>query len=128
MPLLHQWLSRAEQPQPEWRAEYDESHGNSRDSQQQHRSLVHRKLRQSMVDLRDLTVALTRDLSLFGMVRQPRELRSQIEALTPVEVNEFLERWDPGQPSLTTLGLPAVTEAPTQATSAQATSAQEARA
>lgn len=70
--------------------------------------------------LRGRVVALTRDLNLFGAVRQPRELRSQIGALTLGEVNEFLERWDPGQPNLTTLGLP-----PVQETSAQETPVQE---
>jgi hypothetical protein len=52
-------------------------------------------------------VALTRDLSLFGRVRQPAELRGQIEAMTLAEVNGFLERWEPGEPNLVTLGLPA---------------------
>jgi predicted Zn-dependent peptidase len=57
--------------------------------------------------LRGRVVALTRDLSLFGRVRQPAELRGQIEAMTLAEVNGFLERWEPGEPNLVTLGLPA---------------------
>ena len=55
--------------------------------------------------LRGRVVALTRDLSLFGAVRQPPELRAQIEALTLEDVNGFLERWEPGPPNLVTLGL-----------------------
>ncbi|ULH15141.1 insulinase family protein [Deinococcus sp. KNUC1210] len=55
--------------------------------------------------LRGRVVALTRDLSLFGAVRQPPELRAQIEALTLEDVNGFLERWEPGAPNLVTLGL-----------------------
>jgi predicted Zn-dependent peptidase len=57
--------------------------------------------------LRGRVVALTRDLSLFGAVRQPSDLRRQIEALTLAQVNDFLEGWEPGQPNLVTLGLPA---------------------
>ncbi|WP_407571229.1 M16 family metallopeptidase [Deinococcus altitudinis] len=56
--------------------------------------------------LRGRVVALTRDLSLFGRVRQPAELRARIEAMTLAGVNAFLERWDPGEPNLVTLGLP----------------------
>ncbi|GGJ72965.1 M16 family metallopeptidase [Deinococcus aquiradiocola] len=56
--------------------------------------------------LRGRVVALTRDLTLFGAVRQPRELRAQIEALTLTQVNDFLRRWDPGEPNIVTLGLP----------------------
>lgn len=56
--------------------------------------------------LRGRVVALTRDLSLFGRVRQPTELRARIEALTLQGVNAFLERWEPGEPNLVTLGLP----------------------
>ncbi|WP_407539654.1 pitrilysin family protein [Deinococcus radiomollis] len=57
--------------------------------------------------LRGRVVALTRDLSLLGRVRQPAELRAQIEAMTLQGVNTFLERWEPGEPNLVTLGLPA---------------------
>lgn len=56
--------------------------------------------------LRGRVVSLTRDLSLLGRVRQPAELRRQIEALTPGQVNDFLARWEPGEPNLVTLGLP----------------------
>lgn len=58
--------------------------------------------------LRGRVVALTRDLSLFGAVRQPGELRAQIEALTLEQVNDFLAGWTPGEPNLVTLGLPQV--------------------
>ena len=78
--------------------------------------------------LRGRVGALTRDLHLFGAVRQPRELRGQIGALTLAQVNEFLERWDPGQPSLTTLGLPAVPESPAQGIPAQEAPARKVRA
>ncbi len=57
--------------------------------------------------LRGRVVALTRDLSLFGAVRQPSELRAQIEALTLLQVNDFLARWEPGAPNLVSLGMPA---------------------
>lgn len=56
--------------------------------------------------LRGRVVAMTRDLSLYGRVRQPGELRVQVEALTPEQVNRFLQRWQPGEPNLVTLGLP----------------------
>ena len=83
--------------------------------------------------LRGRVGALTRDLNLFGAVRQPRELRSQIEALTPETVNEFLGRWDPGQPNLVTLGMapvqePSSQETPVQKTPVQKTPVQKVRA
>ncbi len=78
--------------------------------------------------LRGRVGALTRDLHLFGAVRQPRELRSQIGALTLAQVNEFLERWNPGQPNLTTLGLPAVHELSGQEDPVQTTPASKVRA
>ena len=56
--------------------------------------------------LRGRVVALTRDLSLFGAVRQPSELRARIEALTLPQVNDFLARWEPGEPNLVSLGMP----------------------
>ena len=55
--------------------------------------------------LRGRVVALTRDLSLFGAVRQPQELRAQIEAVTLERVNAFLADWEPGPPNLVTLGM-----------------------
>ena len=69
--------------------------------------------------LRGRVGALTRDLNLFGAVRQPRELRSQIEALTLETVNEFLARWDAGEPNLVTLGMAPVQDNPAQDNSAQ---------
>ena len=79
--------------------------------------------------LRGRVVALTRDLNLFGAVRQPRELRSQIEGLTLGGVNGFLGRWDAGEPNLVTLGMApgqnASAENPTgQQSPAQETTAQ----
>ena len=55
--------------------------------------------------LRGRVASITRDLALFGRLRSPAGLRHEIEGLTLEEVNGFLGGWQPGPPSLTTLGM-----------------------
>lgn len=52
--------------------------------------------------------ALNRDLALLGRTRTPQEWRSEVMALTLPGVNALLADFDPGEPSLVTLGPEAV--------------------
>ena len=47
---------------------------------------------------------MARDLALFGRVREPGQMRGEIEALTLEGVNTFLGNYDPGPLSLISLG------------------------
>ncbi len=54
--------------------------------------------------IRSRSGGMARDLALFGRVREPGEMRAEIETLTLEQVNAFLESYDPGPLGLVSLG------------------------
>ena len=69
--------------------------------------------------LRSRAYALTRDLTLFGRVREVAEVRAEISALSLEEVNAFLKNYHPLAGATTvTLGPPVPAGAPSKAVQA----------